>query len=28
MPDFQPGQAQQARPIAVREAYDLIWVCL
>jgi len=28
MPDFQPGQAQQALPIAVREACGLIWVCL
>ena len=27
MPNFQPGQAQQARPIAVREAYGLLWVC-
>ncbi len=28
MPDFQPGQAQQARPLSVREAYGLLWVCL
>lgn len=28
MPDFQPGVAQQARPIAVRQAYGLLWVCL
>ena len=28
MPQFKPGQAQQARAIAVQEAYGLVWVCL
>jgi phenylpropionate dioxygenase-like ring-hydroxylating dioxygenase large terminal subunit len=28
MPDFQPGPAQQARSVMVREAYGLLWVCL
>lgn len=28
MPQFQPGPAQQARAVAVQEAYGLVWVCL
>jgi phenylpropionate dioxygenase-like ring-hydroxylating dioxygenase large terminal subunit len=28
MPDFQPGPTQQAKPLAVRQAYGLLWVCL
>ena len=28
MPDFQPGPSQKAKPLAVREAYGLLWVCL
>jgi len=28
MPQFKPGPAQQARAIAVQEAYGLVWVCL
>ena len=28
MPDFTPSTAQQARAVAVQEAYGLVWVCL
>ena len=28
MPDFTPSAAQQARAVAVQEAYGLVWVCL
>lgn len=28
MPQFKPGAAQQARAVAVQEAYGLVWVCL
>lgn len=28
MPDFVPSAAQQARAVAVQEAYGLVWVCL
>jgi phenylpropionate dioxygenase-like ring-hydroxylating dioxygenase large terminal subunit len=28
MPQFKPSQAQQARAVAVQEAYGLVWVCL
>lgn len=28
MPTFKPGAAQQAKALAVQEAYGLVWVCL